>query len=291
MRKILKSTSEVTHFWANRVQPEGRSGNVFFRESMIYSYGLHFCMARHLPGGAVAITTRTYSPTTSHHISDVRSAVNHLQRVYCNDPSQDAWDNRAAAERDLLTKLAQAEKPRIRQVTRERLQSEAYSVASNFNAYLFALPESERADMATREAPEPFDLSKLKEYRAVKEAADIERARRRAERATESLNLWRKREAYSTLLTSLPPALRLSTDRATIETSWGAEIPASVAEPVWTLVQTVRASGADLELPHPRRIGAYLLQTVHADGSIRVGCHHIAYSELAQIAGALGYAS
>lgn len=290
MRKILKSTAEVTHFWANRVQSEGRSGNVFFRDSMIYSYGLHFCMARHLPGGAVAISTRSYSPTTSHHLSDVRSAVNHLQHVYCNDPSKDAWDNRAAAERDLLTKLAQAEKPRIRQTTRERLQGEAYSVASNFNAYLFALPEAERVGL-TREAPEAFDLSKLKEYRAVKEAADIERARRRAERATESLNLWRKREAYSTLLTSLPPALRLSTDRATIETSWGAEIPASVAEPVWTLVQTVRASGADLELPHPRRIGDYMLTKVHADGSIRVGCHFIPYNELALMAGTLGYVS
>lgn len=48
MRKVLKSTDEVMHYWANKVQSEGRAGNVFFEGDKVYSYGRHFVIARAL---------------------------------------------------------------------------------------------------------------------------------------------------------------------------------------------------------------------------------------------------
>lgn len=50
MRKTLSDRSEVAHYWANKVQPEGKAGNMFYVGDKIYSYGYHFCIARHVPG-------------------------------------------------------------------------------------------------------------------------------------------------------------------------------------------------------------------------------------------------
>ena len=50
MRKLLKNHSEVAHFWANQVQGQGKSSNMFFEDGIIYSYGYHFPIARHIWG-------------------------------------------------------------------------------------------------------------------------------------------------------------------------------------------------------------------------------------------------
>jgi len=46
MRTKLRNAEETAHVWASQSQSEGRAGNVFFRDSTIYSYGTHFPMAR-----------------------------------------------------------------------------------------------------------------------------------------------------------------------------------------------------------------------------------------------------
>lgn len=283
MRTVLKNADEAIHFWANRVQEEGRAASVFFRGDKLYSYGLHFCIGRHLPGNVVALTSRTYSVTTSRHQRKALNAVSHLTRVYCNDPAADVWSNRNAAERDLLAALASAEKPRIRQTTRDKFKSDAYHIAAAFNAYLQAVPGSERT-MATREACETFDVSTLANYREVKVAADTERARRRAEDARETLAKWRAGEVLeATRLYHLPPALRMSSDGSEVQTSHGARIPVSLTARLWRLVQSARMAGREID-GCAFKIGDYVLRTVRPDGSIVVGCHDIAYSELEHIA-------
>lgn len=289
MRHVLRNSDEAIHFWANRVQSSGRAASVFFADSKLYSYGKHFCIARHLPSGTVVMTTRSYSTTTARHISKARSAVSHLVRVYCNDPDRNAWENRHAAESELLAVLANAAKPRIRQITRDGLNARAYDIAANFNMYLSELPADEKT-MATRGAPEPFDLTTLSSYREVAEAAKVEQAKRRAEEARETLAKWRTREVIdATRLLHLPPALRLSEDGESIQTSHGARIPTSQAERLWVAVQCVRHSEREWE--GSQRLGDYTLSRIRTDGSIVVGCHDIPAYELAYMARELGLLS
>ena len=103
---------------------------------------------------------------------------------------------------------------------------------------------------------------------------------------------WRAGESVQ-LARELPPVLRLYRSTCehdagdTIQTSKGATVPASVAPMLWEMVLQARATATTTE--HKLTVGHYTLDTVHADGSITVGCHNIAYSELELIAGQLGY--
>lgn len=289
MRKTLKSSAEVFHFWANQVQPEGKSGNVYFKGPNVYSYGAHFCIARILPSGTVVFTTRTYSPTTSGHVSEARQAASHRAIVYCNDPTDSAMVNMNHARKAISDALANSGKPRIRQTTRDGFKAQAVRIAEQANAYLSALPQDERGTVAA-----PIDMSTLEQVRADAIAAEQAAARIRAGQQaarvadlSESLAQWRAHEIVTrTGLYELPPALRLSKDGAMVQTSRGAEIPVADALKLWPMVRRAMRGGRDW-VPG-EALGVYRLTRIHADGSIVVGCHTIAFAELERMADALG---
>lgn len=78
--KIVTDPHTVAHNWMNKTQDEGRnSGNtLFFKNDKIYSFGHHFCIAKHETNkkneSVVLFTTRGYSNSTSKHISIVMNA-------------------------------------------------------------------------------------------------------------------------------------------------------------------------------------------------------------------------
>lgn len=82
------------------------------------------------------------------------------------------------------------------------------------------------------------------------------------------------------------PLLRLRDN--VIETSWGASVPASVAPLLWRVICNAKR-GVDTSAALGMRVGHFKLDTVHADGSLTIGCHHIAYAEFERIAMQLGY--
>lgn len=70
--KGMRGTNEkVAYEFARGVFTQGSnaSGSLFFKDGVCYSYGYHFIVAKKLSATEVAITTRTYSNTTSHHVS------------------------------------------------------------------------------------------------------------------------------------------------------------------------------------------------------------------------------
>lgn len=286
MRKVLKDIDQVCHYWANKIQSEGEAGNVFFRDSKLWSYGHHFCIARHLPSGAVAFTTRGYSPSTSRHISKARSAARHLQIVFCHNPDDSARENMLHARNEIADALHASEKKGIRQTTRDKYKASALHIAEQANAYLATLPESERGTET------PIDTGALEGVRASLVAAQEAREKIRAEQHAarladlqEDLIKWRNCETIiRTGLIELPPALRLRNreDGYFVETSHGAEIPVSDALKLWPIIQRVRKGEKDYT--PGEALGVYRLTCIRADGSICVGCHDIAYSELQGIA-------
>jgi len=83
--KHVFDTGEIPHLWAHKVQENARNaqGNLYFDGDTIFSYGGHFPIARHVldnptkrhPKPAILFTTRSWSVTTSGHVSAVRSAI------------------------------------------------------------------------------------------------------------------------------------------------------------------------------------------------------------------------
>ncbi len=302
MRQVLKSTGEVFHFWANRVQESGESGSVSFRGDRLYSYAAN--IARLLPNGCVVFTNRTYSVTTSAHVSKAKAAASHLVSLCCFDPAADCRSNMARARETIRDHLTQSERKGIRQTTRENLKAMALQAADSANAYLQGLPEGERNDS-------PIDTSDLEAVRKGLLDAEAAQATMRAEqqaatavRLAETLDKWKTGEVVaSSGLYQLPPALRLITSRGTfktggllpdrgsegkqaIQTSHGAEIPVADAIRLWPIVQNVRTAGEDWTSPVLSRVtlGHYTLTQIKKDGSIVVGCHEIAYAELERMA-------
>jgi hypothetical protein len=119
MRKHLRNHEEVCHFWANQVQPEGRSGNMFFENDTIFSYGHHFAIAKHYDGaGVILFTNQSYSPSTGTHKSLVRRAIPHGAKIlYCHNPSRpDDSQNLESAINEIEYNLKKAIRARQRKL-------------------------------------------------------------------------------------------------------------------------------------------------------------------------------
>jgi hypothetical protein len=84
----MKTNSEIAHIWANQLEYRGQQSNLFFERSVIYSYGYHFPIAKHIDYKTVLITMRGYSNSTAKHIRFVENAISHKDLIYCNDPTK-----------------------------------------------------------------------------------------------------------------------------------------------------------------------------------------------------------
>ena len=65
MRKVLKNHSEVSHYWGNKIQSRGKACNMFFEGDIIYSYGYHFPIAKHIDNNLILFTSKGYSVSFS----------------------------------------------------------------------------------------------------------------------------------------------------------------------------------------------------------------------------------
>ncbi len=75
MRLTLSNHSEVAHYWANRVQSEGKAGSMYFHDKEIFSYGSHFCIAKFVKPDTVLFNSNSYSVSTAKHQSLTRQAI------------------------------------------------------------------------------------------------------------------------------------------------------------------------------------------------------------------------
>jgi hypothetical protein len=84
MRLTLSNHSEVAHYWANRTQSEGKSGNMFFdnQGKDLYSYGHHFKICSFVKDNVIFFNSDSYSSSTGKHQSIARSAIPSSCKVF-----------------------------------------------------------------------------------------------------------------------------------------------------------------------------------------------------------------
>jgi hypothetical protein len=309
MRTRLKNHNEVAHFWANKSQKEGRSGNMFFEEERLFSYGYHFEIARLVKDRNMETVAlfqdRSYSTSTAGHQSIARRAVSHLTTFHvlpdggavCIDHGENLkylLDKYGKAVEQFKTRRSSADFWRDEAI--ERFES-ASDYWRRFLPSTHEIPEYFREGMKRREnelMPWGDDEEKALEglrrraenhekAQAVKferkQTINKERERLRLIEMEKNRAAWLAGESvYYSSPWNEPVFLRLKNGR--IETSAGADISESAARLFWKALKNGRdVTGFDF--------GAYRVDSF--DGEIlRAGCHRIPLAEINRMAAALG---
>lgn len=309
MRRVV-SPQEVAHLWAHAHQDTARNSGdtLYFVGDTIYSYGSHFPIARRLGYRKYAFTTDSYSTTTSKHKSVVRGAIPRgANVVYVSNPTMrcDVSDAQRVTN-EVESLLDKASNPRLRKATVDGLVANAISKAEDFNTLAEWVESPHRIDV---EAITSIPLAERRKLviaaEAAAEAAAKERERLAGLALADQLAAWKRGDPdISTWqLRNAPVALRLAESRGTyrtggllpdmgsvglqcIETSHSAQIPVDDAKRLWPIIQRTMRGEKDYEVGMV--LGSYRLTKIRRDGSIVVGCHDIAYSEIEDMAKKLG---
>lgn len=310
----------IAHAWANQTKASGKGSNFYFDGPSIYSYGQHFEIARIIERptadrrGVVLFTTRTYSISTTRHISYARAAIDNVHYRVFDVPRVDVNGNtggfkigraeRSARHAENVAALVGAYETAREAVLRGRtdidykmeLVIEARDMAAAYDSvFSKALRKADREKIRAVNVGPAWTNGELNKINAKREAARVAdeaaAARREAalqlemEEARGMLALWRAGVKNVSMwgFNSLPVALRVSHDGKEIETSHGAAVP----------VEEARALYARLRAGHVQfNPGAEIAGfPIHGEtgGILKIGCHNIPMAEVEAIAAALNW--
>lgn len=218
--KRVHTPDNVAHLWANQHQEDARTptSNLYFNGTEIYSYGSHFCIAKHVEG-AVLFTEREYSNTTSKHKSIVRNACSHKNIVYCYNPlgsheqNFQAWRNECEG---YIEKLAKARKPEkyIQELEGVKYRAERYA-----NLFNIAVPESLSVAWAITDKQEVVAYMEKKAEAIKKEKA--RKLRLAKKKHKEEVQKWKNFETYRLYSRGEYDLLRYNKENKRFQTSQG----------------------------------------------------------------------
>ena len=235
MKRVFSNAREVCHIWAAQNQSEGRAGNVFFRDSTIYSYGHHFPIARVYAldtGDRVALfNPNRYSNSTS------------KQQGY----TWQAWTGNGEAHRVPVSLW-----PNGNKVTQAELATILAKAAEDIAAAAAAAAEHKRHRAAEH-----------KRHRAAEKRAAAKLAKLSF---PEQLAKWQAGEIHRLPGDySLPVYLRYIEGGKRLQTSKGAVVPTRAALALWTRYTAAEDITGE-------NIAGFTVNT--ADGeTVKIGCH------------------
>lgn len=141
MRRVV-SPEDVAHKFAHQLQDEARTpaGNMYFKGNIIYSYGNHFPIAKFVEfenKKVLLFTLDSYSKTTAKHISIVRQACSHIEKLYVESPKFSHNENFRSWEQKAYTitqAFQRAKKPEIYIRKLQEISNYVHKYAEFYNA-------------------------------------------------------------------------------------------------------------------------------------------------------------
>ena len=270
--KLVHTPQNVAHLFANQLQDEARvSGrNFYFNNDKIYSYGSHFCIAKHY-NGILLFTEAKYSNTTAKHINHVYNASSHLEKVFCYNPNGsheqnfNAWIDEAEQN---IEKLKKANKPVIYLTNLDTIKDKAQKYAKVFG---IAVPEylNTILSITDKDGANEYANKKAEYLKAEK----IRKEKQLKKEHKEALNKWRKFETSSLYLRDGFDYLRYNVEKKRFETSQRIEIPLEIAKRIYTNL---------IENKPFEKVLDYSVKEINK-AFIEVGCHKITIKEIKEI--------
>lgn len=303
-KTVFSNAQECAHRWAANQQHYGKAGNVYFDRGIIYSYGNHFPMARHVRRGTAApfvlFTTRSYSSTTSGHKSTVRHAlqgqtVYEVDNVLAN--SRTEHEDNVHEMGKQAAKLLDKSK-RARADNREWYVKEAGALVDAANCYAFAVGINLRLP-AVEELATWSDEQKAAAARAEKRH-EIERRRKLAKSTAEweqKLGAWRDGGEFpGHCPDSNHPLARhafLRVRGSRLETSMRVVVPLASVLPILEMVrQGVAFNNGENAANEGEKglvIDGFELRYVSpVERLVVIGCHRVTFDEIERVALAAG---
>lgn len=298
--KTVFSPSELPHVFARQSQEEGRtsSRNFFFERNVIYSYGYHFPIAKILDSGIVLFTNRGYSNTTAKHIAAVRSALNHKDKIYVNNPTASVTDNLRAFSNDLKAQFDIIENTRKRPHTRDAAKADVDHIIKTATAYCVAMnttldkqikllakgvsaEQLIAASLFKKAMDAGYDHTKfLVNLNKKLTAAQLKAEKERKIKAQEKLDKWLAGEANTYFLDGnyTPLMLRkrvIDDENVIVETTMGATVSFKAAKVLYDMIK----SGRDIK---GHVIDNYTV--IGINGTLKIGCHEIPTEEVHRFA-------
>lgn len=291
--KTVFNNSELFHIFASESQTEGRngSGSMSFHSNRAYSYAAVIGQRVISEGKTTyVLTTRRHSVTTTDHQCRLRRAVvGNGDILYVHDLK--GWSLQLIAYENTINglevKLSTANKVNAPNVRVQLQQAHDYIVESAkayslLDGCTYAAPEA--PVFTPEQLAETARLTRL--VQAVKRDAEKAKKEINAQNAYDACTAWRENKPVNRYhLRDASCMLRMSKDATAVETSHGAQIPTSHAVRLWPLVGRARYVNKSYEVP--QKLGVYSLTSISPNGDIVVGCHKIAYAEIARIAAQL----
>lgn len=317
-------SGQVCHLWAHQSQDNARNaqGNISFTGASLVSYG-HYTIGRIVKRprrkhAIVLIQSNKYSVTTAKQIREAESATSHMVRVHVPNLIDTFTGNTDANgfTKDLDHKrnlshfqreITQAENkiPTSRTYTTWHIKtmnewieegnvySKYFSLGVKFKSIFSDTELVEFAAKCSRKQAEREALREVR-YAAQREKYRLEEAKRVPD-AIELLDKWIAGEVVdryklnSASFILKRTALRVVGD--TVQTSMGAEFPVKHAMLGLKLVRRTIASGVEWRTNgHTCHLGAFKIDHISADGTVRAGCHVVTYPEIQRIEASLDVA-
>lgn len=289
MRKVLKNHNEVAHYWANKVQTNGKSSNMFFQGEVIYSYGYHFPIAKHINNNLILFTSKGNSISTSKHLGITRAAIpNEIEvltvpniEVY-NDRSNKGLhiDNIKYFINEIKTNFGKSE--RARKYKEHYLRTGLANI-DNMKRYLEIFKVKSKLPSGLKKAVNLFinmDNSEIMEViraeQEIQKRAELQRKKEQEKKFLELLPKWKNNEVYN-LPYYKEQYLRLVNNE--IETSLHVKISIETFKKYYSMLK----SGKSLL---NEKIDYYRV-TKQDSNLLTIGCHVIPFSEINYIANLL----
>jgi len=293
MRHVY-ANHEIPHLWAHQSQDEARNstGSFYFDGPIIYSYGSHFPIARHVTNQlgerAVLFTTAHHSVTTSGHCSEVARAIPPNIPVFRVPHLQSSWDglpnhrdNAESYVRRISELLGKAKRARV---NRDWHQRDALGLREQLRRYVAFF------DLSDVAVPESNELDALQSWIAAhqeeerqgrEETARLAEEERRKEHA-DRIQQFRAGDPNVSYIAGVSPMLRVEGDE--VQTSLGARFPVSHARRGLAFIRKVRESGQEyVRDGHTIHLGNYAIDRIEADGTVHAGCHVVRWEEIKRI--------
>jgi len=295
MKKVFSSHSECAHVWAQQSQDSGKSANMFFEGTRIFSYGYHYCIANFIKPNLVLINSKGYSNSTAkHHNHVLRSLRNDIKSFsvpsvgwskYDFQNEIDHKENLAYFEGLIKSNL---EKAKTATKSTNWLINNAGFLHSDLvdycNAFNLPLPEKFNLsdDLITRAKKQEQKENEARLKRELFEAKQNEAILNYA------LPAWLNSEntfsfedkIYSSDKVGNLPNCYLRVKGENVNTSKGANVPLKAAKVLFEMIK----QGKDIK---GWQIGNYTV--ISLNGVLTIGCHKIERSEINRFAGLMNW--
>ena len=262
MKTVFSNAQDCVHAFAQRQQPQGRAGNVFFYSDKIYSYGYHYLLAEFIDDKTIVINNRGYSSTTSKHIDYVTSGTRQYKQFFTMNCEIGLVHMRIIKFKE---KLANARKPEI-------YINQIIGLFDSLNEFIkYRKDKNVPKDVRYKEIKAIVKHLNVDSVQYQQKLADAKKKdeaakkRKEAKQIKESLTKFYNYEVNSFRIGDTD-YLRLSQDGSTVETSQHVKVSTEEARTLY------KAICNDVDIVG-HRISNYIVNSIN--GRLKIGCHNI----------------